>query len=602
MITLKNMTAAANPPAQPFDCRPQAVEKWLENLPRASVGKTAELLYKALQDIHRQDNIKAVDRFRTLEALGDTVHYVILNMRKHFSGLEYPLPSKIMMIASACQSIFDYMAKGYTQAFHDLQKQSLLFVDKKTLTASVYRAITYLHRSLLITYEIYAAYHRNYWQQLHDLYHYAEIHKITTQTVADRYLSIRQKSTIKDEYLRTLLLFRAEPYHLRPGEIIQINEHIEHWYDWTAILNMETEHSPAGKKLLVVDLHGDHPPQYIVKTALNRTQAMCRVIDTTTLLTNLSKQLTQRIADQRSHPGRPATEKTMSIGLLQRLIESWGHTRRRRYPRQQIFEKVNVTIGLHSTHMQLIYEIHVADSSATKNTYSGFKKPKYESIDIKGVGNESVDIWSTVYAWAADNKSNQESTAISDEQDDILTYRVKQDNWTLLNESANGFSLMSVEKQTNKIQVGELLSLQRPGSSVREIGIVRWMKAYSNTGVEMGGMFLAPSAIPVGLISEDRRRGDKIVNRGLLLPLMTTLNQPESIITFSRHFKTNDIIRINQPGQTDFNIKLTKLIADNDTISQFLFVRLEHQLPELNPDESSAEIDLSRYKDVWRNI
>ncbi len=587
------------PQPAPFDCRAQAIDKWLENLPRASVGKTAELVYKALQSIQMQ-TLRPADRFASLEKLRETVNYVTTNMRKHFGGLAYPLPDKIMLIASAAQSINDYMARGYIQVFHELQKQSFLFVDRKTLVTTIHRAITYLHHSLLITYEIYTAYHHDYWEQLHELYHYAEIHKLARQNIADAYLILRKKSTIEDEYLRATLLFMAEPYHLRPGEITITNQHIENWYGLAVIEPLNSRQDLEKSGLLVIELDQDQPPQYTGNSVINSELTHCRIVNPQKLLAVLNAELQKLIAEQHGRH-RPVIKNSVSIGLLKRLLESWGHTKRRRYPRQQVFAKVNVTVGLHNTHMQLMYEQYITDTATQKSAHSGFKKPKYESIDIKGLDAEHTDVWSTVYAWAANNTRTLPNP-VSAEQDDILDYRVKQDNWTLLNESANGFALMSVEKQANKIQVGEIVSIQRPGSKSREIGIVRWLKAYNSTSIEVGGMFLAPTAVPVGMMTEDKHSSDKVVNRGLLLPLMTALNRPESILTFSRHYKTNDVIHINQPGHKAFSIKLTKHIADNDTISQFLFVRVEHQLPERNPDESSAEIDISRYTDVWRNI
>ena len=582
-----------------FDCRVQVIDKWLENLPRASVGKTAELLYQALQSIHQQ-SLKPADRFGTLEKLRGTTDYVTVNMCKHFGGLAYPLPAKIMMIASACQSMNDYMAKGYTQVFHELQKQNFLFVDRKMLVTTVHRAITYLQRSLLITYQIYAAYHHHYWEQLHELYHYAEIHNVHHQSIGDPYLTNRKKSTIEDEYLRAVLLFMAEPYHLRPGEIDLVNQYIENWYELTRIETVRSKQDLEKPGLLVIEMNHDQPPQYTGNFVVSSEPEYCRIVNTEKLLEQVDKELHKLIEEQQGHH-RPIINKSINVGLLQRVLESWSHSKRRRYPRQQMFSKVNVTVGLHNTHMQLMYEQYINDTAQYKSTQTGFKKPKYETIEIKGVNSEQTDVWSRVYAWAANNTNNLPDP-IPNEQENILEYRVKQDNWTLLNESANGFALMSVEKHANKIQVGEIVSIQRPNEKNREVGIVRWLKAYSNTGVEVGCMYIAPSAIPVGIMTEDNHSSDIVVNRGLLLPLMPVLNRPESLITFSRHYKVNDIISVNQPGKENFSIKLTKHVADNDTISQFFFVRLEHQLPIDNLGESSAEIDLSRYKDVWRNI
>lgn len=588
-----------DPQPAPFDCRLQAIDKWIENLPRASVGKTAELIYQALQSIQMQ-SLKAVDRFAALEKLRETVSYITGNMSKHFHALAYPLPDKVMLIASACQSMNDYMAKGYSTVFHELQKQNPLFVDRRMLLTTMHRAITHLHQSLLTAYEIYAADHHDYWEQLYELYHYAEIHKLAHSNITDPCLTIRKKSTIKDEFLRAVLLYMAEPYHLRPGEITLANQQFEHWYELAAIEPVQEKSELEQAGLLVIELDRDHPPQFTGNSIILSDVGHCRIVNCEKLLAQLNMELDKLVEEQQGHH-RPVIKKSISTGLLQRLIEAWSHSRHRRFPRQQVMAKVNVTIGLHNTHMQLMYEQYINGSARDKTMHAGFKKPKYESIEIKGINSAHMDVWANVYAWAANNTNNSPKP-IPDKQDDILEYRVRQDNWTLLNNSAKGFALMSTDKHANKIQVGEIVSIQRPGAKTREIGIVRWLKAYSNTSVELGCMFLAPSAIPVGMMTEDKHSSDKVVNRGLLLPLMPVINHPESIITFSRHYRTNDIISLTQPGQANFSIKLTRRIADNDTISQFLFTRIAHQLPENKPDESSAEIDLRRYTDVWQNL
>lgn len=595
-----------------FDARPQAVERWVAVLPRGSVGKTAELISRALQDINRQ-KLKANDRFQALELLCTSVHYATSNMNKHINGVAYPLPDKIIRIASACQSIIDHMAQGYMKVFHDLQKQNSLLVDKTMLTTAIHRSIIFIEHSLLITYEVYSAFYHDYWEQLHELYQYAELHKLEGIAVDDTSVQAKQKSSIVDEYLRTLLLYLAEPYHLRPGEINEVHHHLKAWAGLCHLEKMKANVEQTEIALPVVELDSDRPPKLVINGNLSSSLENCRLLNTEQLIRSLKEQHSQLIKN-RSALNRQPGNNSLSIGLLRRLIESWEHSRQRRFPRQTLNERVNVTIGLHHTHMQLMYEQHLKTAAQDRGSYSGFyQKSAFEPSDIKDVENEHSDVWSAVYTWAnrISPKSAQRTNAnqlSGNNPKSIVDYRVKQDNWTLSNESAEGFGLISPENLSDKIQVGEIISVQQKNSSERSVGLVRWMKARGKNKVEIGAMLLAPSAQPVGLIVDDPATGDYVIDRGLLLPLMRILNRPESLLSFSRQYKPGDVLRINQPGMENTRIKLLKLIADNGAISQYLFTRIENSLfNKEHPlasgySEPAEQADADCFSDIWQSI
>jgi len=598
----------AEHPVEDFDVRPQAIERWLKELPRGSVGKTSELIFKALQNIDSQE-LKGTDRLRVLETMRDSVHYVTSNMNKHVTGVAYPLPDKIMRIASACQTIYDNMAQGYTKVFHDLQKQNSLFVDNKILTTAVHRSIVFIEHSLLITYEVYSAFYHDYWEQLHELYQYAELHKLTDSPVHDPLVQPKYKSSIKNEYIRTLLLYLAEPYHLRAGEINDVHHHLKQWSGLCELEKVKSGSELMETKLPIVELDGDRPPKLAVNGKHNSAIENCRILNTDKLIHTLKKEH-KHLSKNRPSLAKQIANDKVSISLFRRLIESWGHTRQRRFPRQLLNDKVNVTVGLHHTHMQLMYEQHLKTTEQNRDTYSGFHQPKsgFEQIEIKSVEDEHSDVWSTVYAWAntISPKSEQQSKRSQQAKDkqtkSIVDYRVKQDNWTLSNESAEGFGLIVTENPSNKIQVGEIISVQRKNSNERSVGLVRWMKARGGTGIEMGVMLLAPSAIPVGLIFDDPTGGDYVIDRGLILPLMQVLNRPESLLSFSRQYKPGDVLRINRPGSDNIRIKLIKLIADNGAVSQYLFTRIENTLFENKDSVSAASSDDDRFSDIWQSI
>jgi len=594
-------------PADDFDARPQAIAHWVEALPRGSVGKTSELIFKALQNIDSQ-KLKAGDRFRTLELLRDSVHYATNNMNKHISGVAYPLPDKVIRIASACQTIYDNMAKGYMKVFHSLQKQNSLMVDKSMLTTAIHRSIVFIEHSLLITYEVYSAFYHDYWEQLHELYQYAELHKLADISVADALVQAKHKSRITDEYLRTLLLYLAEPYHLRPGEINEVHHYLGSWAGLCQLEKMKVDATLAETSLPVIELDSDQPPKLATNGILISKIENCRIINTDQLIQTLKKEHAQ-LKKIRPSLSKQIGTHSLSISLQRRLIESWEHSRQRRFPRQHLNNKVNVTIGLHQAHMQLMYEQHLKITEQDKHAYSGFhQKPAFETIEIKSVEDEHSDVWSTVYAWAnsicpeSEQRAATTRSAANNKSQSIVDYRVKQDNWTLTNESAEGFGLISTDNLSHKVQVGEIISVQQKNSTERSIGLVRWMKARGKNKIEMGVMLLAPSAKPVGLIIDDPATGDFVIDRGLILPLMQVLNQPESLLSFSRQYKPGDVLRINRPGMENARIKLIKLIADNGSVSQYLFTRIENSLFDHSASSPTKEKDSDRFNDIWQNI
>jgi len=593
-----SMSQSANNESSQIDLRPQKIGNWINDLPRGSIGKTSELIYKALLQINRQE-MKAAERFRVLESLRESVHYVTENMSSHLNGTSYPLPEKIVQIANACHSIYNNMTQGYYRVFDEIKDQNILFVDKSMLNTSIHRSINYLLRSLLLIYKTFSAFHHDYWEQLHKLYRYAEDNRLTKNSVTDDLQANKQKTTIRDEYIHGLLLYLSEPYHLRPGEIEEVNKHLKQWHHLVALKKIsEASELAANKNLIIVELDQNNPPSTLGKSPLISDLQNCRILDTSKLLEQLNKQITDRIEQKKPANSKPEIG-LIRINLLRRLLESWGQTKKRRFPRNNLVEKVNITIGLHQTHKQLLYEKHIKHLNTNKDIYSGFyTKPEFEAIDVEDVNKKDSDVWSTVYAWTNTDVTNVDTASPS--QKKITDFRVKQENWTLLNESAAGFCVMSIEKQSNKIQVGEIISLQRKNSSQRIIGLVRWIKAYGDCGIQIGGMMMAPSAISVSVSLANTDKQDKVVDRCLLLPLMPMLNQPESILTFSRQYKHGDVLELTHPDKKTSSIELNKLIADNGIVSQFLFTQIEKTIYGDDADDIDELAD--NFNDIWQSI
>ena len=587
-----------------IDFRPQAVESWVRHLPRGSVGKTSELIYKALHQISEQQ-MRPADRFRVLESLRNSVEYSTANMLKHIEGARNPLPDKAILISNALHAIYNYMTQGYRTVFVEMKKQNFLFIDKNILATSLHRAIRYLQQSLFLIYQTYSAFHRDYWAQLHELYTLAEQSKLTDTTIGDETLQTKRKSTIENEYIHALLLHMAEPYHLRHGEITEVNRHLERWNHLPVLSTIDdVSELTKSEVLFIIELDQDQPPLVANKEMVTSDITECRILDNSRLLRTVKDELLRLTEQKKSKKGR-ANEDSISITLLRRLIESWGQTQKRLYPRSSTIEKVNITVGLHNTHMQLQYEQQIKNVKTVNNFSGTYTKPEFETIEVKDVNAQHSDIWSAIYAWTNIDTSSTKRPAPGPQQADPTD--VTQENWTLLNESAHGFCIMSVEKQETKIQVGEVIGLKRAGADNRSVGIVRWIKAYGNKGIQIGGMLLSPLAISVGISRANADPDNKVIDRCLLLPSMKSLHRPDSILTFSRQYHDGDILILTQNNEEPVYICLDKTTADNGMISQYTFKEHDVLRDEFNEDtqtdlSNESQDSLHNFKDIWRSL
>lgn len=93
----------------------------------------------------------------------EPVFYITSAMKKYYVGVNYPLADKNYKVASACREIFSALATGYKIAAEDLLANSLLFVDKKSLSRMIHRALSSLGHVLLTTYQSYEPYPDDIW-------------------------------------------------------------------------------------------------------------------------------------------------------------------------------------------------------------------------------------------------------------------------------------------------------------------------------------------------------------------------------------------------------------------------------------------------------
>ncbi len=603
-----------------FSIRPRKIEQWIETLPKANLGETARQVYKVLIETNQFD-LPHQERTRFLESLREIVQYITDSMRKHFIGVAYPLPEKNQKIAAATREILIAMTTGYKIAFEDSLNNNFMFQDKKQLALLIHRAVSYTGQTLLTSYQIYAPYPQKLWAEMHQMYAYAENHKLTRTDIADYQHRFVDKSSIQAEYLRNLLLWLTTPYRLRQGEVTKVYHTLERWVRYCEIVKPAHPEDPAADGQFGINLGKDQPPCPIVQNLFNCPPANCRVLQTNMLAERVRHHI-QQSGDVISTTltGIDMGRQDLSHDLLRRLLIAWGIETKRGFPRSSMQEGVQVAIGLSAIHQLLTN--HKQESQHIPND-PFTHHAEFESNVVKSLSDENPDIWNMVYPDGKDvdlTRIVTQELAISDmpspSSANSSLYSAEKPqkqpdfslgNWVITNESASGYCLEYAEGNSTKAQVGELVGIRRSNNDQSwkwGIGVIRWMKFNAQQEMQLGIEMLNPDATAIGLRTAAANGKDFNYQRTLLLPEIPAIKQPTTLITAPIPWRVGNKLRLNILGK-DVQVALTHLVQNTGLFAQFRFEFLESDKAKESTEQDKRRNEQQAEQDfglVWSSI
>lgn len=590
------------PPKGAFNIRPNKVEKWLAELPKANVGETAKLVFHTLIETNRL-KYAYKDRARFLEELRPTTQFVTAAMRKHFVGTSFPLPKKSQRVAAATREIYSQLAMGYIICVEDLLEKSVLFTDKKLLVTLIHRAMACLSRVLLTSYQIYSPYPEKIWTKIHKLYAYAEENKLLRTEVTDNQRVFIKKSSISEEYSRILLLSLASPYRLRQGEVHKVHNTLERWTIKSHLFQIKQDEIVQG--YFAVNLKLDNPPRNIALVNKDCNPADCRTLDTEILADTIRDEIQNtKDAGQTTITGIEMSSPELSHDLLRRLLTAWAVIAKRNFPRSEKHERVLVAIGLSASHQIMCDSARRRSPKARSRTndkpnpFSG--KSHYDSADVNNASMTQPDVWNLVYPTELSKGYTpldvDKVSRVANKKEELLYHA---ESWAILNESASGYCIQNKSNNQTAVQVGELMSIRRSGDGHTwkwGVGVIRWMKYSEDTGVTLGIEMLTPNAAAVGIkaVIDD---ADVDYQRTLMLPELNAINQPNTIITNPLPFRVGQQLKLKIIGK-EIKIKLSKQLQNTGLFAQFQYEMLDSNHPN---DESDWKKE-SDFNQVWSII
>ena len=527
--------------------RVKTLKQWLIELPTASNHKATQLFIDQVRSIN-QCRYPVYERIQLLDTLRPTARQLLLTLKLQTKNAIIPLSRRARDAYRLSQELLEVMADGYKIVLHDLIGQnSHKEHDELQLREAIYLVIQYLSRRLVEAYLVYAPPPAGIWHDLHQLYAFSEEREVNALPLDDPYpdFSLPMHYTIDLAYKRILLLTLAEPYHMMQAEADDIYYLVSAWTGACHLLPLK---NTAANGEYAVDMASDKPPRFIAQDMDWEAQD-ARIIDLSEVKQRLEVQLQRILRTSLStidHNEKQSLVERRQRDMLLRLTEAWHGALARGTVRHIIQTEVQLATGLSASHYYL--------SSGEIFT------PELDELKLK-----TEEIEPTVFATAYETAMQKDSFHLN------KTYNIRP--WWQHNTSESGVALAcSTNCENTHIKVGEAVAYRDEDqpTSHWKLGVVRWLRAEPDNGIDLGIMNLANSAIPIAVKGLKGPGYGTDYFRGLLIPKQVSLHQIRSVLVPAAVYDVHSELAVNMK-QRLFYIRLKSLLRSTNEFSQFTF-------------------------------
>jgi hypothetical protein len=506
--------------ANPAFNNPATCERWLSQLQFTNLHAVHSLLRKQIDEFNRYP-LGVLDRLNTLEKLRGTVATVQADYAKKLIAKKLPLGEEEYAILTAITGLWQDMLTGYQRCLQDFMDG-----DAKMAKYGVMLCHRFLlYGSLQIIEHLRSGYEFDgtLWQQLHALYSFTEGNSLQHEKIIDELHGSAQGISCHTMYAKMLLTCQARPSELSRAQL----QLLDRWLtQWANVITIERRCvvSKGDAPPLAVDLNGNKGLQDIKQTTQSDHMRYLAMVPLSKLLRVKSILLQQGQSPQQLELGSEFYGVDC-VAFLNQLLNLWCEG-----PSDRSAERHNVTLAAKlACGFDLIYSFIANKPYKSSNPVAGIDGAAHKQIAAVGHGFSESNL---------PNINNLES-------------------WTIENESILGARLLRENKDGERIGNNQLIALRTKDAKAFMLGTVSWRSVTLNGKLCMGVQYLPGVAQPVTLKvkSADSSSGKTSIP-ALLLPAMTALKIPASLILPRDVFQANRACEMVQPDNAQFNINM----------------------------------------------
>ncbi|UDI93460.1 molecular chaperone [Pseudomonas sp. IAC-BECa141] len=543
------------------EATPRDLKRWISNLPKANIGETARLLYQGLGELN-QLLTPSDNRLHLLELLRPEVYFVCQHLERHFLHQAIMLDERSRKISNLCQALQSQLAIGYKQII--LRIAPKYSRDRAALVSeALQRAAHALKAQLVRATQLYSAAPEQLWFELHQLFRCACELQLQHRRVRDDLASLTGELSVEQTYLAALLLGSARCNQLRQNQIARLAQVVEPWSAW-----LKLHPANQGEGLFAVSAEIDAGPRY---RSQFRSEQQARLLgfDPQPLVNAIEAHLLHQ--DATTPLPVPAG---LTLDTLQHLHATWGEAAERSFQRTVGQGNLTVCVGMSALHFYLGGERTFSELLK----HPGARAANFSRAVVQG----EKDSWSQAFDAAPQSTSDEllpyeeirYEPLIDDEGDTDSPPHYPTYALPVINHSPGGYCLAWPKDVPAELQAGEMVGIQDSLNQGWSIAVVRWIRQVRGAGTQMGIELVAPHARPCGLQLVRSRDDHSQYLRGLLLPEISAIDLPATLLAPRLPFQEGNKVLINTQGE-EHRAGLDRRVASTHSFNQFAYRSLE---------------------------
>ena len=543
------------------EATPRDLKRWIAGLPKANIGETARLLYQGLGELN-QLLTPSDNRLHLLELLRPEVYFVCQHLERHFLHQAIMLDERSRKISNLCQALQSQLAIGYKQIIARIAPKYSR--DRAALVSEALQRATHALKGQLVrATQLYSAAPEQLWFELHQLFRCACELQLQHRRVRDDLASLTGELSVEQTYLAALLLGSARCNQLRQNQIARLAQVVEPWSAW---LKLHPAH--PGEGLFAVSAEIDAGPRYRSQFR-SEQQASLLGFDPQPLVNAIEAHLLHQDATTPL-----PVPSGLTLDTLQHLHATWGEAAERSFKRTVGQGNLTVCVGMSALHFYLGGERTFSELLK----HPGARAANFSRAVVQG----EKDSWSQAFDAAPQSTSDEllpyeeirYEPLIDDEGDADSPPHYPTYALPVINHSPGGYCLAWPKDVPAELQAGEMVGIQDSLNQGWSIAVVRWIRQVRGAGTQMGIELVAPHARPCGLQLVRSRDDHSQYLRGLLLPEISAIDLPATLLAPRLPFQEGNKVLINTQGE-EHRAGLDRRVASTHSFNQFAYRSLE---------------------------